>query len=81
MEIDYSEETVQMLIDWAKERVEHKDYPQVIELNRSTKIVNCGTFFQSVVTILSSNKRNVFFYPLVDKLRQVKELLEASDNK
>lgn len=73
----YSEEVIQELLDWVKERLEKKDYfTEVVRLDVSTQIFNSAAFLQAMLTTVQFNWKNPIFYPLIDKLCLYKDMWE-----
>lgn len=80
-ESKYDQSSVQELIAWAQGTLKNKQYPQgAYQLNKSTKIIDCGKYLEAMILMISRNWENPTFYPTVDQLREFKtKITEAAE--
>lgn len=73
----YNHDSVQELLAWAQGLLNNKAYPPgEYQLNKSTKILDCGKYLESMISMISRNWENPNFYPTIDQLREFKSKLE-----
>ena len=57
----YNQESVQEILSWAQKILENKAYPKGnIQLNKSTKILDCGSFLSTMIQMVSKNWENQY---------------------
>ena len=73
----YNQESVQEILSWAQRILENKAYPKGnIQLNKSTKILDCGSFLSTMIQMVSKNWENPTFNTAIDQLREFKKATE-----
>ena len=73
----YNQESVQEILSWAQKILENKAYPKGnIQLNKSTKILDCGSFLSNMIQMVSKNWENPTFNTAIDQLREFKKATE-----
>ena len=73
----YNQESVQEILSWAQKILENKTYPKGnIQLNKSTKILDCGSFLSTMIQMVSKNWENPTFNTTIDQLREFKKATE-----
>ena len=73
----YNQESVQEILSWAQKILENKAYPKGnIQLNKSTKILDCGSFLRTMIQMVSKNWENPTFNTAIDQLREFKKATE-----
>ena len=71
------QEAVQELLTWAQETLNNKAYPAgEYQGNKSTKILDCAKYLDSMISVISKNWENPTFYPTIDQLREFKTKIE-----
>lgn len=77
MENNYDYDSVQELLTWAKETLKNKTYPQgEFQINKATKVLDCGSYLSSMVQMISRNWENPTFYPTINQLREFRIQIE-----
>lgn len=72
-------DSVQELLAWAQETLKNKSYPQgAYQLNKSTKILDCAKYLDSMISMISKNWENPTFYPTIDQLREFRTKIEEA---
>lgn len=72
------QEAVQELLTWAQETLNNKAYPAgEYQVNKSTKILDCAKYLDSMISVISKNWENPTFYPTIDQLREFKTKIES----
>lgn len=75
----YDYASINELLTWAKETRNNKRYPAgEFQLDKCVKILDCGKYLDSMISIVSNNWANPTFYPTVDQLRLFREKLEKA---
>lgn len=78
MENGYDHESVQELLMWAQETLKNKSYPSGrYQLNKSSTILDCGKYLESMIAVISRNWENSTFYPTIDQLRVFRDKLNG----
>ena len=73
----YNQESVQEILSWAQKILENKAYPKGnTQLNKSTKILDCGSFLSTMIQMVSKNWENPTFNTAIDQLREFKKATE-----
>lgn len=73
----YDHDSVQELLAWAQEALNSKAFPAgEYQLNKSTKILDCGKYLESMISMISKNWENPTFNPTINQLREFKSKLE-----
>ena len=73
----YNQESVQEILSWAQKILENKAYPKGnIQLDKSTKILDCGSFLCTMIQMVSKNWENPTFNTAIDQLREFKKATE-----
>ena len=73
----YNQESVQEILSWAQKILENKAHPKGnIQLNKSTKILDCGSFLSTMIQMVSKNWENPTFNTAIDQLREFKKATE-----
>ena len=73
----YNQESVQEILSWAQKILENKAYPKGnIQRNKSTKILDCGSFLSTMIQMVSKNWENPTFNTAIDQLREFKKATE-----
>ena len=73
----YNQESVQEILSWAQKILENKAYPKGnIQLNKSTKILDCRSFLSTMIQMVSKNWENPTFNTAIDQLREFKKATE-----
>lgn len=76
-EQSYDEEAVQELLSWAQETLKNKVYPQGrFQVNKSTTILDCGKYLESMIAVISRNWENPTFHPTIGQLREFRKKIE-----
>lgn len=77
MENNYDYDSVQELLTWAKETLKNKTYPQgEFQINKATKVLDCGSYLSSMIQMISRNWENPTFYPTINQLREFRKQIE-----
>nr|DAV52388.1 MAG TPA: hypothetical protein [Caudoviricetes sp.] len=77
MENNYDYDSVQELLTWAKETLKNKTYPQgEFQINKATKVLDCGSYLSSMIQMISRNWENPTFYPTINQLREFRIQIE-----
>ena len=77
MENNYDYDSVQELLTWAKETLKNKTYPQgECQINKATKVLDCGSYLSSMIQMISRNWENPTFYPTINQLREFRIQIE-----
>ena len=75
----YDHDSINELLSWAKETLNNKKYPQEgFQLDKCTRISDCGKYLDSMILVISKNWENPTFYPTVDQLRLFREKIEKA---
>ena len=70
----YNHDSVNELLTWAKDVLDSKKYPSgEFQLDKCAKILDCGKFLDSMISVISRNWENPTFHPSIDQLRLFKE--------
>lgn len=70
-------DSIQELLTWAKNTLKNKSYPSgKYQLNKSTAILDCGKFLESMISMIDRNWENPTFYPTIDHLREFRTKIE-----
>ena len=78
-ETSYDHDSIQELLGWAKDTLDSKKYPTgEFQLDSCAKILDCGKYFDSMISVISRNWENPTFYPTVDQLRLFKNKIEQA---
>lgn len=73
----YDLDSVQELLNWAREVLNNKAYPAGdFQLNKSTKILDCGKYLDSMISMTSKNWENPTFHPIIKQLREFREKIK-----
>ena len=73
----YDHDSVDELLTWAKDVLDNKKYPSgEFQLDKCSKILDCGKYLNSMISVISRNWENSTFNPSVDHLRLFKEKIE-----
>ena len=65
---------VQELLTWAKETLKNKAYPEgEFQINKATKVLDCGSYLSSMIQMISRNWENPTFYPTINQLREFRK--------
>lgn len=73
----YDHDSVQELLAWAQEVLNSKAFPVgECQLNKSTKILDCGKYLESMISMISKNWENPTFHSTIDQLREFREKLK-----
>lgn len=73
----YDHDSVQEMLAWAKEALKNKSSPSGrYQVNKSTAILDCGKYLESMISMISRNWENPTFYPTIDQLWEFKAKLE-----
>lgn len=79
MENKYNHDSVQELLLWAQKTLENKAYPKGnVQLNKSTKILDCGSFLSTMMQMISKNWENPTFNTAIDQLREFRNIMEKA---
>ncbi len=82
MERNYDNESVQELLAWAQNILKDKFYPEGrYKLNKSTTILDCGKYLESMISMINRNWENHTFYPAIDQLREFRFKIESNKDK
>lgn len=74
---EYDYDSINELITWAKDMLDNKKYPKgEFQLNKCTKILDCGKYIDSMISMISKNWENPTFYPTIDLFRKFRAKLE-----
>lgn len=77
MKNKYDQEAVQELLAWAQGTLNNKTYPAgEYQVNKSTKILDCAKYLDSMISVISKNWENPTFHPTIDQLREFRSQLE-----
>ena len=77
MENNYDYDSVQELLTWAKETLKNKTYPQgEFQINKATKVLDCGSYLSSMIQMISRNWENPTFYPTINQLSEFRIQIE-----
>ncbi|MBV4308799.1 hypothetical protein NE636_02475 [Bacteroides thetaiotaomicron] len=72
------QEAVQELLAWAQETLNNKAYPAgEYQVNKSTKILDCAKYLDSMISVISKNWENPTFHPTIDQLREFRTKIES----
>lgn len=75
----YDYDSINELLTWAKETLNNKRYPAgEFQLNKCAKILDCGKYLDSMISVISRNWENPTFHPSIDQLRLFKEKIEKA---
>lgn len=75
----YDQESIRELLLWAQETLSNKTYPTgAYQLNKSTKILDCAKYLDSMISMISKNWENPTFYPTIDQLREFRTKIEEA---
>ena len=70
----YDHDSINELLTWAKETLNNKRYPAgEFQLDKCAKILDCGKYLDSMISVISRNWENPTFYPTIDQLRLFRE--------
>lgn len=71
------QDSVQELLAWAQGTLNDKTYPAgEYQVNKSTKILDCAKYLDSMISMVSKNWENPTFYPTIDQLREFRSKIE-----
>lgn len=77
VEQKYDHDSVQELLTWAKETLKNKSYPSGrYQVNKSTTILDCGKYLESMIAVISRNWENSTFHPIIEQLREFRKKIE-----
>ena len=76
MEYKYDEESIKMLMEWAK----HAQFPQQITLGRAEDIINVSKYVQASLYDIEQHFPDEFYRPAITRLYRLKEKLELESN-
>lgn len=77
---NYDRESVEELLNWAKNMLKNKTYPYPetpYQLNRSTKILDCSYYLDSAIATISVHWENSTFHPTIEHLWEFREKIEG----
>ena len=78
----YNNESVQELLDWAKKKLETKDYStEKFEINKCTTVINSKLYLESLIAMISRNWENPTFHSTIEQLWEYKEKWENRGEK
>lgn len=81
MATKHTEEEINELLEWAKERLDKKDYPkEPVRLSAAHLIPNCGTYIDAMLCTLSKHQQNTTFIPMIDDFCKFRDKLEQIRN-
>ncbi|RGY28200.1 MULTISPECIES: DUF6965 family protein [Bacteroides] len=73
----YDHDSIQELLGWAKETLKNKSYPDGrYQVNKSTTILDCGKYLESMIAMISRNWENPTFHPTIGQLREFRMKIE-----
>lgn len=73
----YDQESIRELLSWAQDTLNNKKYPSgEFQLDKCAKILDCGKYLDSMISVISRNWENPTFHPSIDQLRLFKEKIE-----
>lgn len=76
--IDYK--YVQELLVWAQNILDLNSCPSgSFQLNKSTTVLDCEKFLESMIPMVSHNWENPTFYPIAYQLQEFREKLTEQD--
>ncbi len=82
MENKYDYDSIQELLNWAKDILKNKEYPSgSFQINQCTIASDCGKYIHAMIAMISNNWENPTFYPTIDQLRELKKKIERSSAK
>ncbi len=73
MNHDYSEESVNILLDWA----ENVQFPKTLRLSKSEDVYDLPRCVQANINDIKIHYPNPTFIPAIDRLYRIKEALEV----
>jgi len=75
----YDHNSVDELLIWAKNTLDNKTYPVgEFQLDKCVKILDCGKYLDSMISVISRNWENPTFYPTIEQLRLFREKIEKA---
>ena len=75
---NYDRESVQELLNWAKNMLENKTYPaSPYQINKSTQVIDCEYYLDSSVATISKHWENPTFHPYIEHLWEFREKVEG----
>ena len=75
----YNHDSVNELLTWSKDVLDNKKYPTgEFQLDKCAKILDCGKYLDSMISVISRNWENPTFHPSIDQLRLFKEKIEKA---
>ena len=75
----YNHDSVNELLKWAKDVLDNKKYPSgEFQLDKCAKILDCGKYLDSMISVISRNWENPTLHPSIDQLRLFKEKIEKA---
>ena len=79
MEEKYTSESVQELLNWARETLENKSYPEgIFQMNKAITILDCGVFLEKMIPIITNNWQNPMFHTTIDHLIDFRKNIEKA---
>ena len=76
----YDSESVQELLNWAKARLETKDYSkEKYQINQCTTIIDSKLYLESLIAMISRNWENSTFHPTIEQLWEYREKWESKE--
>ena len=77
MEKIYDYESIQELIIWMQNILKNKSYPHgKYQLNKSTTIIDCSKYIESMISMILKNWENPTYYPTIDQVREFRAKIE-----
>ena len=75
---NYDYESVQYLLNWAKNMLENKAYPaSPYQLSKCINILDCEYFIESSIATISKHWENPTFHPYIEHLWEFREKIEG----
>lgn len=79
MEEKYSLSNITELINWGKQLLVSEKYPNVVQFDKASKIVDCKYYIESMTMMIGAQWENSTYHPCIDQFYRFREIVEEMD--
>ncbi|MFK2217236.1 DUF6965 family protein [Bacteroides fragilis] len=79
MEEKYRLSNITELINWGKQLLVSGKYPNELQLDKASKIVDCKYYIESMTMMIGARWENPTYYPCIDQFYRFREVIEKMD--
>lgn len=76
MEEKYRLSNITELINWGKQLLVSGKYPNELQLDKASKIVDCKYYIESMTMMIGAQWENPTYYPCIDQFYRFREVIE-----